>query len=179
MSWRGEYDRHSLASRGIRTITSLNKLDSPIVGLSHKDIVEEFDYRNYPVVVVDSWDFWATWVHDEDIILFDVDSYSKLSPLTIQFMLDHEIEEMSLSKGDNEWNDRWHSWYVKKYHKEANKSIAHKYNPADIELIKKDLYKLAISQNPDKSDDEIVDMVEWTTTGLDIYKDERIYEVAK
>lgn len=174
--WHKDKYRHALASRGIRT--KIDKLNVPIAGLSQDDIVEEFTYRDYPIVVVDSWDFWATWVHDGDIILFDADSYSKLSPPTVQFMLDHEIEEMLLSKDDDEWNKRGHTWYVKKYHEEANQTITHKYSDK-IDLIKEDLYNLERSRYPNKEDEEVIEMVEWTTKGLDIYAEDKNLEVMK
>lgn len=163
MTWHNESLRHKLSSYGINT-TFKKSAWSPIA-FESDEVIKEFNYRDYKIWVIyeDDWNFGGAWIHHDDIILIDSISYDNLSPLAIQFILDHEIEEKELAESDPNIHNMSHSELVRKYHESANESISHRYTPEQIQRIKKDMIKYEQTVNPNEDTKEVV---EYTLKGL-------------
>ncbi|KXB07386.1 hypothetical protein AKJ51_01450 [candidate division MSBL1 archaeon SCGC-AAA382A20] len=170
--WFGNPTRHHLSALGIPTTKKFTgKREDDIIDkvlihqyidIDRNDVVDIFEYKGYPIVIVDTWDFGGIWQENNDAILLDYTSYTELSPKHIQYILDHEIVERELA--ENDFGKQSHSKTVAKYHEIANEIVSAEYSYEDIKSFYEDMCDY-YDKFTDLDDYEIEDYAKWHLRG--------------
>lgn len=158
--WYGNPYGHSLASKGIK---------SNILGeIKDDDILTTFKHRGVPIAVVDDWDFWCMWDKYSDYILFDDDTYHRLSDSHRDFIIEHEIAEREMARDDDDFEDMSKSDLVDKYHKTANQIASGEFTKDELRDMWVESYMIEWEQCHDCSVEHIINTVDWHLKGTGV-----------
>lgn len=100
--------------------------DHPFINVEKDQIKDVFMYKDYPVAIVSTHKFGGIWNPDNNLIMFDSQSWDDLNDSQREIVLEHEIVEKKLAMPNyREYSS--HSKAVAANHDKANEILFRKY----------------------------------------------------